>query len=94
MNYLKIQQADYKFMGIVDGRVKLRRMSSGVNLNKYIGCGVEPSFKIKFDYREGHYIEVPTEVWGEKEIVRVRELIKGWNLLNEILYDIKDREVL
>lgn len=94
MNYLKIQQADYKFIGIVDGRVKLRRMSSGANFKGYIGCGVEPSFKIKFDYREGHYIEVPTDNWNETEIIKVRDIVKSWDLLNEILYDIKDREVI
>lgn len=91
MNYLTIEQAEYKFIGIVDGRVKLRRMSSGKSHPKYIGCGVEPSFKIKFDYREGHYIEIPTDSWGVKEIIHVRDLIEGWDLMNEIIYDAKDR---
>ena len=91
MNYINIEQADYKFIGIVDGRVKLRRMSSGAKSPKYIGCGVEPSFRIKFDYREGHYIEVPSDSWGVKKIFRVRDLIKGWELMNEIIYDMEDR---
>ncbi|MGL5707510.1 MAG: hypothetical protein ACRDDF_04510 [Aeromonas sp.] len=91
MNYVTIEQAEYKMIGIIDGRVKFRRMSSGVNSKGYIGCGVEPSFKIKFDYREGHCIEVPTGNWCGKEVIKVRDLMKNWELLNEIIYDTKER---
>lgn len=88
---ININNAWYKVLGIIDRRVKLRRVSPSVK-DSYDGCGAEPSFTIKFHYKEGYYIEVPGSRYGERDKIYMDHILKIWQDMNEILSDVERRK--
>lgn len=88
---ININNAWYKVLGIIDGRVKLRRVSPSAK-GRYDGCGAEPSFKIKFHYEEGHYIEVPSSSYGVRDKIYLHQILKVWHDMIEISADIERRK--
>ncbi len=82
----KIHGKDHKVIGIKDGRVVFQLMEK----KEYWSDRERPTFKIKFRSEHGYHVCLPNE--NNINFITVSEILKDFDLLNEIICYYKTKE--